>query len=274
MKIRGPNNLQTMKAFADAMAANAGARRALCFGDSWFEYPPNPIDLDKQLARRFRGTLFMSEGVAGRDSARWKIALPRIQREIGVFQFDAILISNGGNDVVGEEMKEFVKTAAQPQSPGSTAWGEIPEAVFDHVRLETFEHALAYVVKDLKEIVQLRDLYSPHSIVYVHTYDYIYPSGEPFKLAGIKAGPWVKPSLDAVGLADPHAQRIVTGWLLDQFARVLKAYASQNANLRVVDSRGTLTSPRQWENEIHPTAAGFRAIAGKCWVPALTGVLQ
>jgi len=120
MKVRGPNNLQTMKAFATAMATNKDAKRALCFGDSWFQYPPNPIDLNKQLARAFRGTLFMSEGVAGRDSARWKLAMPRIQREIGVFQFDAILVSNGGNDVVGEKMREFVKTSTQPQSLSST----------------------------------------------------------------------------------------------------------------------------------------------------------
>jgi len=273
MKVRGPNNLQTMKAFATAMATNKDAKRALCFGDSWFQYPPNPIDLNKQLARAFRGTLFMSEGVAGRDSARWKLAMPRIQREIGVFQFDAILVSNGGNDVVGEEMREFVKTSTQPQSLGSTAWGEIPEEVFDHVRLETFEHALAYVIKDLKEIVQCRDLFSRQSIIYVHTYDYIYPSGVPFKLLGVKAGPWVKPSLDAVGLTDEKAQRVLTNWLIDQFARVLKEYASQTANLRVIDSRGTLTSPRQWDNEIHPTGPGFAAIAKQCWVPALTGVL-
>jgi len=216
----------------------------------------------------------MSEGVAGRDSARWKLALPRIQREIGTFQFDAILLSNGGNDVVGAELKEFVKTSTQPQSIGSTKWGDIPEEVFDHVRLETFEHALAYVIKDLKEIVQYRDMFSRQSIIFVHTYDYIYPSGIPFKLAGVKAGPWVKPSLDAVQLTDPAAQRVVTSWLVDQFARQLKDFASQTANLRVVDSRGTLSSERQWENEIHPTASGFAAIAKQCWVPALTGVLE
>ena len=81
-------------------------------------------------------------------------------------------------------------------------------------------------------------------------------------------------SLDAVGLKDPDAQRVVSSWLLDQFARVLGEFASQNAKMRVVDSRGTLTSVRQWDNEIHPVASGFKAIAKQCWAPALEGVLE
>ena len=137
------------------------ARRALCFGDSWFQYPPHPTDLNKQIAKLFKGTLFLREGVAGRDSAMWKAAMPRIQREIGTYRFDAILLSTGGNDIVGEEMQEFVKTPIQPQSPGNSPWGEIPGPVFDHIRLETFEHALRYAIKDIKEVVQCRDLYSP-----------------------------------------------------------------------------------------------------------------
>ncbi|MEO7324499.1 MAG: hypothetical protein ABIW82_06695 [Dokdonella sp.] len=273
MPIIGQNNLGTIAAYNKATQAFPNAKRALCFGDSWFQYPPRPIDLNKLLAKAFRNTLFMSEGVAGRDSAQWKVALPRIQREIGTFQFDAILLSNGGNDIVGEEMQEFVKTASQAQSAGTNDWGVIPGEVFDHVRLETFQHALEYTIKDLKEIIQYRDRTSPNSIIYVHTYDYIYPDGKPFKLGPITVGPWVKPALDGVGLTVLKDQRIVTGWLLDQFARSLKAFASQTPNMRVIDSLGTLTSPKQWANEIHPTAKGFAAIANGSWIPALAGVL-
>ncbi len=267
------NNLDIAK-FDKARMTYPKAKRALCFGDSWFQYVPHPTDLNKQLARTFRETLFLREGVAGRDSAMWKAALPRIQREIGTFMFDAILLSNGGNDIVGEELKEFLKTASQPQSSGSSAWGEIPEEVFDHVRLETFEHAMRYAIKDIKEVVQYRDMYSRDSIIFVHTYDYVWPNGKAFKLGPITQGPWIKPFLDNVGLKDIARQRIVTCWLVDQFARELKSFVSQNANMRLIDSRGTLPLKQQWENEIHPTKSGFAAIVQKCWVPALTGILQ
>lgn len=272
MKI-AQNNLKSPE-FAKAVATYPTAKRALCFGDSWFQYVPHPTDINKQLARVFKGTLFLSKGVAGRDSARWKIGLPEVLRAIGNYQFDAILLSTGGNDVAGKELREFVKTAEQPQSPGSTAWGEIPAAVRDHIRLETFEHALRYVIKDIKEVVQYRDMNSHGSTIYLHTYDHIWPTGIPFKLAGVKAGPWVKPHFDRVGLTDPQQQRIVAKWLIDQFARELRAFASQHPNMTLVDSRGTLTSKQQWENEIHPTAKGFELIARQCWVPRLTGVLR
>jgi hypothetical protein len=272
MKI-GLNNL-ALPQFDKAILKHTDAKRALCFGDSWFQYVPHPTDLNKQIAKLFKRTLFLKEGVAGRDSAMWKAALPRVQREIGTYRFDAILLSNGGNDIVGEELKEFVKEASQPQSPGSSPWGEIPEPVFDHIRLETFEHAMRYAIKDIKEVVQCRDLYSRHSIIYLHTYDYIWPSGVGYKLGPIKMKPWVKPYLDRVGLTDPVKQRVVTSWLIDQFARELRALASQHANMIIVDSRGALKARTQWENEIHPTAAGFESIARRYWKPALSAVLS
>lgn len=276
MSIIGRNNFHDAQDFDQALRRHGGRnpKRALCFGDSWLQYPTRPIDINKCLARKFRDTLFLNESVAGRDSAQWKLALPRIQREVGSYQFDAIILSTGGNDVVGDELYEFVKTAGQAQSLGSTPWRNVPAQVLDHIRLESFEHALRYAMNDFNEVVQYRDMYSPRSIIYVHTYDYIYPSGQPWRLGKIKAGPWVKPAFDSVGLTDPAQQRIVTNWLLDQFARELGDYASRHPNMRVVNSLGVIRSPSLWGNEIHPTEAGFDSIVRQRWIPALTGVLR
>lgn len=273
MKNIGRNNL-TLSQYDKTLPSYPNAKRALCFGDSWFQYVPHPTDLNKQIAKIFKKTLFLREGVAGRDSAMWKAALPRVQREIATYQFDAILLSNGGNDIVGSELREFVKTPSQPQSPGNSPWGEIPAPVFDHIRLETLEHALRYAIKDIKEVVQVRDLYSRNSVIYVHTYDYIFPSGVGYKLGPIKKKPWVKPFLDAVGLTDARQQRVVTSWLIDQFARELRAFVSQNANMVLIDSRGALKTQQQWDNEIHPRAAGFESIARRFWKPALMSALK
>lgn len=267
------NNLM-MEDYVKAVRDHPQAKRALCFGDSWFQYMPHPTDLNKQLARLFPKTLFLREGKPGRDSATWKIALPGIRDAIESLGFDAILLSTGGNDVVGEELREFVKTPGMPQSVGSMPWGVVPPEVRDHIRLESFEHALRFAISDLKQVVQFRDRSSPSSVVFVHTYDYIFPSGKAFKLGPFKSGPWVKPFLDNVGLTDPRKQRIVTTWLVDQFARELRAFVSQNANMVLVDSRGTLKTQAQWENEIHPVAKGFEKIAKDCWKPALTSVLK
>jgi hypothetical protein len=54
----------------------------------------------------------------------------------------------------------------------------------------------------------------------------------------------------------------------------LKALVSLNRNMVLADSRDTLKTPGQWENEIHPTAKGFETIAKNCWKPALIGKLK
>ncbi|HJT97698.1 MAG TPA: hypothetical protein VJ696_05225, partial [Rhodanobacteraceae bacterium] len=167
-----------------------------------------------------------------------------------------------------------LKTRESPQPEPVESRGDVPDEVFDHVRIGPLERALDVVVADLAEIARYRDASSPDSIVFAHTYDYIWPDGAPFRLGPVVVGPWAKPALDAVGLLDPEAQRIVTGWLLDRFADALHAFASANANVRIIDSRGTLTSKSQWENEIHPTAAGFARIARECWIPALSDLLE
>ncbi len=271
--ISGNNNVSTVAKFDVLARKNPSAARALFFGDSWFQYPGKPIDLNKQISRHFRRTAFLNLSVAGRDSASWKRGLPSVQRAIQEYRFQAILLSCGGNDIVGDELAEFVKRADQPQACGTTEWGEIPAAVRDHVRLDRFHCALNYAIADFQEVIDCRNSTSPTSIVYLHTYDYVYPSGKPFTLGPITAGPWVKDALDQVGLTDAKTQRVVTTWLLDQFACRLRRYASVVPNIHVIDSRNTLRSAAEWADEIHPNATGFARIAKRCWLPQLTGVL-
>jgi hypothetical protein len=270
----GKNNFDQLGQYQRAVDDHPDAPRALCFGDSWFQYVPHPTDLNKQLARIFKNTLFLSEGVAGRDSAMWKRALPRIQREIASYGFDAILLSNGGNDIVGNELPEFIKEAGRPQALGSFDWGVLPPQVMDHVRLATFQRALEYVITDLEEVIQMRDQLSKKSIVVVHSYAYIWPSGAPFKLGPFTLGPWVKPFLETVGVVDIGDQRVITRWLVDQLFKRLQILVSQYPNMRLVDSRNALPNRRQWENEIHPTRSGFELIAKNYWVPQLSGILK
>ena len=73
------NNL-TRDEFPAGIGYRPAAPRVLCFGDSWMQYSPHPTDLNKQLARVFRRSLFLREGLGGRDRETWHAALPRIGR--------------------------------------------------------------------------------------------------------------------------------------------------------------------------------------------------
>ena len=60
MPIIGRNNFSTIADYAVATAKFPNAKRCLCFGDSWFQYPPRPrqkstagpYDLDIPAAQR------------------------------------------------------------------------------------------------------------------------------------------------------------------------------------------------------------------------------
>jgi hypothetical protein len=268
-------NFESYPKFAKAIANHPKWPRAMCFGDSWFQYPgAKLIDIQKQLPRIFEKTLFFNEGVAGRDSKSYKQGRDRVARALGDYQFNVLLLSMGGNDIVGEELREFVKRKEDPQNIGSRQWGVIPPQVRDHVRLSAFEAALDFLRDDFVEMIERRDAHQPDCEVVVHDYAYIWPNNKPFKLGPIKAGPWVHPFLKDVGLPDIDDQRIVTCWLMDQFWALLSELASQFPRVRAIDAREALPKPASWDNEIHPKGPGFKHIATKYWAPALGGVLK
>jgi hypothetical protein len=266
------NNLIPQE-YAQAVDRNPTWARALCFGDSWFQYVPHPTDLNKQLARAFRRTLFLREGLAGRDRQNWRIALPQIGRHIRNYRFDAILLSHGGNDIVGPEMQQILRKAggAQPDAPWPDA--DLPDVVRAHVKLKAFSDAMDATFGDIGEVVAHRDAHAPHSVVVAHTYDYAVPNGTPFKLGPLRlGGPWMLPSLAKAEVPVGERDALVR-WLVDRFSERLHAFAQAHAPFRVIDSRGTLVAS-DWENEIHPRPDGFALIAQTHWVPALRDLLR
>lgn len=269
------NNFSKYKEFAAAVAAHPKWPTAMCFGDSWFQYPGlKAIDIQKQLPRIFKKTLFFNEGVAGRDSKSYKIGRDRVAGKIGELQFTALLLSMGGNDIVGEELREFVKKKDDPQNIGSRQWGVIPPQVRDHIRLSAFESGLDFLRDDFVEMFERRNMARPDCEIVVHNYAYIWPNNKPFKLGPIKAGPWVYPFLRDVGLPDIDEQRIVTCWLIDQFTVLLNELASLFPRVRVIDAREALPKANSWDNEIHPKGNGFKLIAEEYWAPVLKGMLK
>lgn len=249
--------------------------RVICFGDSWFNYPVQLIDLNKQLERLYRKAYFYNESVLGRESGELKKLRPRLQRLLQSYQFDVLLLSMGGNDVIGSELREFIKLSDEPQDFGSRPWGRVPDLVTQHIHLASFESTLRYIASDYQQIIDLRNQVRPGCEIVMHNYDYPWPDGKAYKLFGRKfAGPWIKPFMEEVGVSDFASQRIICSWLIDQFTEVQRELLSHNQRVRCVDSRGLVIKGADWDNEIHPKRAGFKRIAEVAWKPVLDSLLS
>src|SRR5690606_4391030 len=173
----------------------------------------------------------------------------------------AILLSGGGNDIVGAEFALLLNHAA---SSLPVLNDRIVEGVID-VRLRA---AYASLISGITEIV--RGFLDRPLPILVHGYDYPVPDGRGF-FGGwwLLPGPWLKPGFDRKGHGDLEQNKAVMKELIDRFNTMLGSLAThpEFAHVRHVDLRGTLRRDssyrKDWSDELHPTRSGFRLVAAK-----------
>ena len=173
--------------------------------------------------------------------------------------WDAILLSGGGNDLIGA-IGGIVQAGV----------GTNPSGYLNVV-------ALTQVLDDVDAayatIVALRDrAASPNSgvLIVTHTYDYATPRNSPARFFGGQlSGPWLFPAFEAAGITDVALRFAVMQRVIDALAERLLAMQARFDNFAVIDTRGLLTASdasatgnsNDWLNEIHPNSAGYAKVA-------------
>ena len=235
-------------------------------GDSWFDYPFNDILSMLEDEHGFdvesvahKGDTVEDMAYSGGQFDDFTRLLEKLLRQGRVP--DAILLSGGGNDIAGDEFAILLNHAASGLPPLNE---DVVRGVID-VRAK---NAYAFLIGGLEEIS--RRLLDRPIPVLVHGYDYAVPDGRGF-LGGFAflPGPWLRPGFHRKGHGDEDANRVVVAALIDRFNEMLRQVSGATGfeHVRYVDLRGTLQSAagykRDWDNELHPTERGFRAIALK-----------
>lgn len=116
--------------------------------------------------------------------------------------------------------------------------------------------------------------------IFLNGYDYAVPDGR-----GVfgQDGGWIAKVMDRVGVdPDLEFRKRVVAFVVDAVNdEVLAELHSPGKHVYHIDSRGTLSTrpadyQQDWENELHPTSAGFRKILEKAWFPRLQpfGIVQ
>lgn len=244
----------------------------LAEGDSWFNkfYPSRDNLLEQlDLSQRCR---ILDHSWSG-DKADDMFAPRRIAavaQYLDLCQYKAILVSAGGNDIIGN-----IGALLNGTGNGATLSNGAVENAFDHVE------ALLRAFCDARA----RSSRNRMTRIFIHAYDFVTPRNAPVK--GNIAGPWVYPRLIAKGVTAPAAQlalvtELLTRWLARLTLLADPTSAQHIAGFHVFLSQGILTPANandtgrsgDWEDEIHPSKAGYRKIAAQLVNPTLNGILN
>ncbi len=238
----------------------------LAIGNSWFDYPldgndpsltntavaaqltqmgsPAPLMLNYALWGQATTAVLTYENQqriidVASDPTQWLNGAP-----------DAILVSMGGDDLVGDQFAIYLDY----QGSGLDA--------------ARFQGALDSVSASYMDLFALREAIAPGKPVIGHCYDYAIPNG----LAPICSGPWLQPSLEFAGYDLAEGLAIVSS-MIDSFHAALQGLAAvAKNNFVLIDTRNTLarvsSAQNGWANELHPYPAGFILLA-QTWLAAL-----
>jgi lysophospholipase L1-like esterase len=242
--------------------------RILAEGDSWFSLGAIPSSNLLYELRFKKRTVILNLGRPGdtitnisalSDNAEFsrRLAHPRYSSD-----WDAILLSGGGNDLI-DWADEIIKK--KPRSGG--------RKVADYVNEKALKALGDKVVRGYADIVAHRDSRKKNrnKPIIVHTYDYPTPRPSPatFLIMPI-TDPWLHPIFESK--KTPMTMRIkITDHLMDSLATTLHDLESRLTAFHVVETRGVLHraalgdkgNSGDWLNEIHPNDRGYRKIANR-----------
>ena len=226
----------------------------LAEGDSWFDYPV-PLFGGGIIPRLedLLGVPILNLAKAG-DEVRSMLGVEA--RKIltkhlksgspAGGDWDVLLFSGGGNDIVGESMALWVREFDSSVPPAKL------------INQPRFENVLKIVKAGYEDLIKLRNSHSPNSQLIFHSYDFAIPDGRGICFLG----PWMKPTFDIRNFKTRAPASKVVKAMLQQFAQMLESIERRHSKVTFINTQGTLrASTNSWHNELHPSEKGFQQFA-------------
>jgi hypothetical protein len=256
-------------------------KRGLCIGDSWFQYPLRSYaDLQRRIAlpSEFGNKInFIDDSYPGRDAdevfglfKRWRRLAATLQQDYK--PFDVVLLSLGGNDVIGLDFEHHLKLPGETGNPPWPWSNPVPPIVNDHIRLGVLTDTFRSISAAYQLIIDMRDDFAPNATIIAHTYADVTPSKTGYEFLTFKTGPWIWKPASKVGLKAAEQKEIVR-WLLESFHELLLGVQEGTSRFVVLDTRMELPDKSLWDNEIHPLGPGFRHLVEQYWRPAIAAAI-
>ncbi len=210
-------------------------------GDSWFQHPTIRETID-HLSCFFN---IYSVGLAGAEmrtyfsTGAFVDALDEVERQYKR-RPRILLLSGGGNDILGAQFRDFLAPALTPGADPTTYLNE------------RFHEELAVITEMYERVFERMANAWPEVDIITHGYDYV-----PAKAR--KKG-WVNPYLMERGLTEEEDRRRCIAYLIDTFNEALIKVGDPFERVHHVDVRHVV-KPYQWHDEIHPDREGYQEVA-------------
>ena len=256
------SRLRRQAKFRARMAA--GDRRPVLVseGDSWFQFPVLLEDVVDQLQRDFN---VWSVDSAGDTLQNMVLAnaeyMKAIRQQAG--SVCAFLFSGGGNDIIGEDANggAVISQILRGFAAGKPAkW---------YLETDALERKMEFIEQCYHALIANVAREFPRLPIVCHGYDYAIPGGGPDdsrKPMWAAQDKWIGRALrEDLGIGDPSLQREIVALLIDRFNQTLHRLCgggNQDGTFRNawhVDLRRTVDG--RWADELHPSNAGFAAVA-------------
>ena len=234
-------------------------------GDSWFDFPgPDVLDCleDKHgydvFSRAHKGDTVEEMAYSPKQLDQLLRLIEKVGPDAGR-ELRGILLSGGGNDIVGDEFAQLLEHALSPK-PGLNE--QVVAGVID-LRLRG-----AYT-RMLSAITEVCRASAGHTVpILLHGYDYAVPDGRGYWGGWwLLPGPWLKPALNKKGYENIEENKRIVAQLIDRFNGMIEAIAAmpEFQHVRYVNLRGRLPNgsgyKTWWSDELHPTRDGFEVVA-------------
>lgn len=236
-------------------------------GDSWFDYPLH--DVLERLEDEFG---FRVESVAHAGDRMEQMAYnpaegAALMRRLTRLRDDgktprAILLSGGGNDLVGDGFGTLINHASSGLPALNTS---IVSGIID----ERLLYAYGWVIGRINAMTQA--LFPNPIPIVIHGYAHAVPDGRGF-FGGFwfLPGPWLRPGFHQKGHTSLASNTVEVAALIDRLNTMLASLPAMPSikNVTYLDLRpvlrNTLANDKyqdDWDNELHPTPDGFEAVA-------------
>ncbi len=211
-------------------------------GDSWFLYP---ILVKDTLDYIMEGWPLKSLAWAGDTLENYKKS-GKLLKYVKKLNPKYVLISGGGNDIIGSDIQQFLK---------NDVTNAIKPSDYLNNQFKTQIKKLGdYYIYFFTELNKHKSV----NKIIVHGYDYI--RADHAKI--VSKGGWLNKYLENAGIKDYKEREKLIKFLIDEFNNILIKVSNDFDNVTYLDLRG-LINKDEWFDEIHPTDEGYKKVADK-----------